>query len=326
MFEIPVVLFIFKRDTGLKKIIERIKIVKPKKLYLIADGPRNSIEEEQTKKCRTLIESLIDWDCEIIKNYAETNRGVYSNIGEGAKWVLSKEKWAIFLEDDNLPEVSFFSYCEELLEKYEENDKILWICGTNYLEEYESQFSYMFTKHLLPCGWASWSNKFLKYYDGLLLTLNNKDVNEKFRLSYSNSALYKQQLRSIKRTKYLLSTNKKISSWDYQMVFSVRSNEMYGISPKVNLIENIGVDAFSEHGGNSKKNKRVNQFCGMKSKEIQLPLKHPSEISIDEEYEKRIGKIILYPLSSRIMLFFSKYIKKILRLNEYDSLQQYFKK
>ena len=145
-FDIPVVLFIFKREKAVE-IIKRLSIVKPTKLYILADQGRDDIERKAVKKCREKVEAAIDWECEVIKNYANENRGVYQNIGEGAKWVLKKEKWAIFLEDDNLPEVTFFEFCKEMLERYEDDSRILWICGTNYLCEYFLKYnvSYVFT-------------------------------------------------------------------------------------------------------------------------------------------------------------------------------------
>ena len=109
-FDIPVVLLIFKRKDKRTQIIDRVSQVKPKKVYIIADGPRDDSEKKDVLECRAWLEGLIDWDCEVIKNYADTNRGVYENIGEGAKWVFEKEETAIFLEDDNLPEVDFFKF------------------------------------------------------------------------------------------------------------------------------------------------------------------------------------------------------------------------
>ena len=146
-FDIPIALFLFKRSDTVLKIISRIRKVKPTKMYLIGDGPRNEDEEIVINNARNQIIKSIDWPCNIITNFAKKNRGVYKNIVGGAKWVFEKEEMAIFLEDDNLPEVSFFSYCEELLNKYKLDERILWICGTNYLEKYttKNNESYVFT-------------------------------------------------------------------------------------------------------------------------------------------------------------------------------------
>lgn len=323
MFSIPIVLFIFKRDTGLERIMKRIKVIEPNKLYIIADGPRNDSEKKQCDKCRNLIEKLVDWDCEIIKDYSDINRGVLDNIGLGAKRVFEKEKYAIFLEDDNLPETTFFYFCEDLLTKYEKNESILWICGTNYLEKYDSKYDYVFTQHLLPCGWASWSEKYIKYYDSSLEGLNNNEKKKNFKESYKNRSLYNQQLYSVERTKYLIDTNIKKSSWDYQMLFTLRANKLYGIAPCINQIENIGVDSFSTHGGSSYSNVMTKRFCSIKTDKIRFPLKHPKQISIDINFEKKIGKILLIPYKDRIFKIIAKYLKKLIGLNQNESFKEY---
>ena len=120
-FEIPVVLFMFKRRDKTVEILSRISQVKPKKLYLMSDCGRNDEEIRLVLETRKAVEEAIDWDCEIVKNYADKNRGVYEQIGLGAKRILQDEWAAIFLEDDNLPEISFFRFCEEMLKRYKDD-------------------------------------------------------------------------------------------------------------------------------------------------------------------------------------------------------------
>lgn len=320
-FQTPVVLFIFKRINTTIEIIERLKACNVAKIYLIGDGPRNNIEEEAIRKCREEVEKRLDWGCEVVSNYASKNRGIYENIGMGAAWVFQREQKAIFLEDDNLPEISFFRYCEELLDKYEEEESVLWINGTNYLGKFcpKDGSSYMFTKHLLPCGWASWSKKYQKYYDGELNSLNKNDARRKFRLSYDSHLLYRQQLHSICTTKRKLELGLPVS-WDFQMCYSIRANEKYGISPSSNQIKNIGVDDLSTHGGNSTMKEMTKRFCGMGSAPLLFPLKHPDNISIDTAYEKRITKLMLWPFKAQIAYRVCYLIKPFLRMNKYDSM------
>lgn len=326
MFNIPIVLFLFKRDTGLDRIISRINEINPAKIYLIADGPRDKSEEEQCKICRKKAEALILPNTEIIRNYSDVNRGVLQNIGLGAKWVLGKEKWAIFLEDDNLPEITFFYYCEELLKKYETSEKILWICGTNYLNKFNSKESYFFTKHLLPCGWASWSNKFNQYYDENLDGLDDTTKLKNFKNSYLDKKLCKQQLYSVEQTRYFLKKDIRKSSWDYQMLFSVRANNMYGISPKYNQIENIGVDEFSIHNGTTLKHKMIKRFCTIKTFPLDFPLTHPEKIDINLDYETKIGNVLLNPIEDRIKQNIATIIKFIFKIDKHESLKQKLKK
>ncbi len=110
MFDIPIALFLFKRVEKTCQIIKKIAEIQPAKLYLIGDGGRDEEEQALAEECRRAAEAAISWDCEVITNYAESNRGVYENIAGGAKWVFEREDKAVFLEDDNMPEISFFAF------------------------------------------------------------------------------------------------------------------------------------------------------------------------------------------------------------------------
>lgn len=323
-FNVPVVLFMFKRDKAVE-IVKRIAQVKPKKLYLMADYGRNEQEKRQADECRRMVENEITWECEVIKNYAEENRGVYENIGEGAMWVLRREKWAIFLEDDNLPEVTFFDFCREMLERYEEDTRVLWICGTNYLGDYNSSSgdSYVFTRHMLPCGWASWGSKFERFYDGKLNLINDSGVMNNIGDVYLNKSIYKQYRNSWMSEYCRIKDGKRPISWDYQMDFSIKAHNLVGICPCKNQIKNIGVDENSIHGGTSFSNIMTKRFCGMNSYSLEFPLQHPKTLLIDKAFEKAIGRIILYPLRVRIYTSFFKFIRKILRIPPNITTKQY---
>lgn len=325
-FDIPVVLFIFKRLKAVD-IVKRIAEVKPKKLYIMADQGRNEDERAQAEYCRRMVENEITWDCEIVKNYADENRGVYKNIGEGAKWVLSQEKWAIFLEDDNLPEVTFFDFCKEMLERYQDDTRILWVCGTNYMGEYKPKddVSYVFTRHMLPCGWASWSSKFAKFYDGDLELTQSEAVMSRISNNYCNKKVYRQYKNSWLRERHRIEQGKLPISWDYQMDFSIKANGLYGICPCKNQIKNIGVDECSIHGGNSFNAEMTRRFCGMNSYPIDFPLKHPDALLLDPAFEKEIGKIILCPLRNRIQTQISMWIRKVLNVPPDMSVKSFLK-
>jgi hypothetical protein len=331
MFNIPVVLFIFKRKDTVFRIIDRISSVKPKTIYLISDAGRNNDEKLLVIEARESIEKYIDWDCEIIKNYADENMGVFNRIGEGAKWVLEREESAIFLEDDNLPELTFFKYCEDMLNKYKNEDQILWVVGTNYLGEYlpEDGSSYMFTQHMLPCGWASWSSKFSKFYDGHLENLNNYSSKE-IKNSFESKTLYKQEVLKYFKTKYTLNKTIKLASWDSQIGFSLRFHNLYGISPKYNQIENIGVDVHATHGGSSYTKKTAisemtRRFCGIKTTPLEFPLIHPNNVNKDLEYEARISKIVTYPPLERLKISIMTILKPVFGIDKYASFKTILK-
>lgn len=323
-FDIPVVLFAFKR----KKIVEvlrRVAMVKPEKLYIIADQGRTPQERDDVEECRQLIEQEITWDCTVIKNYATENRGVYKNIGEGALWVFQHEEKAIFLEDDNLPEVSFFRFCKEMLEKYQDDTRILWVCGTNYLGDYQSTEgdSYVFTRHMLPCGWASWASKFSRFYDGKLSLCESREVMNRIQYVYCNRKVYRQYRNNWMREYSRIREGKPPISWDYQMDFSIKANNLFGICPCKNQIKNIGVDECSIHGGTSFETIMTQRFCGMDSFPIQFPLKHPDTVLEDYEFEKEIGKIILPPFRQRLKQSVSMFIRQKLNVPSDSSIKRY---
>jgi len=324
--DIPVVLFLFKREKAVE-VVKRIAEVRPKKVYLLGDQGRNKEERALVEDCRRKVQEAITWDCEIIKNYANENRGVYRNIGEGAKWVLSQEKWAIFLEDDNLPEITFFDFCKEMLERYEDDTRILWICGTNYLGEYrpEDEVSYVYTRHMLPCGWASWGNKFEKFYDGDLKFCSNKTIMNRISGLYCNKRVYRQYRDSWMGEYERISAGELPTSWDFQMDLSIKANNLFGICPCNNQIRNIGVDEYSAHGGNSFSNEMTRRFCGMESYPLQFPLKHPQTLLVDENFEKQIGKIILFPFKMRVLICISKFLRKVFKIPRNIGIKQYIK-
>lgn len=328
-FEVPIVLFTFKRADKTLKVLDQIAQVRPSKLYILSDEGRNEEEKKTVSKLRKDIEERITWDCELIKNYADKNRGVYENIGVGARWVLERESSAIFLEDDNLPDITFFAFCQEMLEKYKNEEKVLWICGTNYLEEYKSVMgeSYMFTSNMLPCGWASWSKKFLKYYDGELKLW--KDSNTRKKLIKSKKyykPLLQQDFKNWDRELDRINRNLKPDSWDYQMALALKANDLLGIAPKYNLIQNIGVDLDSIHGGTSFDLEMTKRFCGIPTKAMEFPLNHPEKIEISIDFEKKTSKIMTLPKLVRLKEDLSSFIKKILKMNREESIVNKIKK
>ncbi len=114
-----------------------------------------SQEEEKCKASRAVIES-VDWDCEVLTNYSDKNLGCGRRIASGIEWVFSKVEEAIFLEDDCLPVYSFFKYCQELLEYYRHDERVMTINGTNLQSgQRRTKYSYHFTRYNCSWGWAS---------------------------------------------------------------------------------------------------------------------------------------------------------------------------
>lgn len=288
-FNIPVALIFFNRPDCVKQVMEVICKVKPSKLFLISDAARAEKENEEqlVKASRDIVESMIDWECEIVKNYASENMGCYDRIANGATWVFSQVKKCIFLEDDNVPSLSFFTYCEEMLNKYENNDKIYWVCGGNYLVDYKAKnnASYMFTRQMFPCGWASWSDKWAKY-DGFIKELN-KNTFEEFISNYDNPKMRYYYRYIYEKIMFEIQEGKRLYTWDYQWLFRVVMDQAYAIAPSKNLIRNIGVGPQATHGS-VKMTKRLKGLILLENKELEFPLVHPDKIELDKNFENLI--------------------------------------
>lgn len=308
-FSIPVCLFLFRRSDTLPRIFEVLRKVKPAKLYLRSDEGRNEEEKKNVEQVRKLALSLIDWDCEVVRDFASENRGVYKNIGLGAMSIFETEDRCIFLEDDNLPNESFFHYCEQMLEAYKDDEKTILICGTNYGGD---KFSKCKTdcfrvKALLPCGWASWSYKFKKYYPLLLKDVDKKDFKKEFYSKYKNKPLARQQYKSVKSERDLYLKEHRFNSWDFHLIETIMMNDLFVISPKVNFIRNIGVDTFSSHNQTKfkkyKNNVMTKRFCEVPLFSLDRPLNIDIDQKENKKYQRYCDHIICKPLSMRIKEF-----------------------
>ncbi len=162
----PVAFIIFKRPDTTRKVFEEIRRAKPPKLLVIADGPRPNIvgEAEKCAAARAIIDS-VDWECEVLKNYSDENLGCKQRVSSGLDWVFDNVEEAIILEDDCLPHPTFFRFCEELLEKYRGDERIMTIGGTNLLKNWKSDIQSYHCSNYFNCwGWATWKRVW-KHYD-----------------------------------------------------------------------------------------------------------------------------------------------------------------
>lgn len=149
---------IYHRPDTTKQVFSEIAKVKPPVLLVVADGPRADRpgDDEDCSAARRVIEQ-VNWPCRVLTNFAETNMGARGRVSSGLNWVFSQVEEAIVLEDDCLPNHTFFRFCEELLEKYRNVDQVMHIGGDNFLSGRVSfEGSYYFSRYPHVSGWASW--------------------------------------------------------------------------------------------------------------------------------------------------------------------------
>lgn len=288
----PVAFIIFKRPDTTKQVFEAIRQAKPPKLLVIADGAREN-QPEEAEKCaatRAIIDR-VDWDCEVLKNFADENMGCRNRVSSGLDWVFETVEEAIILEDDCVPNPSFFIFCEELLEKYRDDRRIMTICGTNVLGEWKSDLqSYFFSSYYSCWGWATWKRAW-NYYDVEMKLWSNPDIKKRVREILAND----QQYRIWKK---LFDNVRQADTWDFQWFLSYILQSGLVIIPSVNLVSNIGFSAEATH--TKEKDIRAN----LTSNTMSFPLKEPLCIVRDREYETVRSKkmSVINSLSRRIYL------------------------
>jgi hypothetical protein len=278
MIKTPVVLFVFNRPSFAHQLFSVISRIKPPELFIFADGPRlNNYEDIALCKQTREVFKHINWPCKVERVYSKSNIGCRECIPRGLNQVFDSVKECIILEDDCIPQPSFFEFCEILLEKYRYNPKVMTIGGhrSDGPNEFLSN-SYFFSKYPSIWGWATWRDRWQKY--DLLMPewsqlRNTNWLNNIF--SSNHEVAYWHR--------YFDKVQDGLDMWDYALFFTCWLNEGLSIRPKVNMISNIGFGSDATH---TKSEEHLNIFS--KPTNITFPLVHPTNIEIDEEADKRI--------------------------------------
>ncbi|MFC1837748.1 glycosyl transferase [Thermodesulfobacteriota bacterium] len=283
LFNTPILFLTFNRPDLTKIVFEKIKDIKPSRLYWATDGPRGDHPDdaEKVKKVHEIAKK-IGWPCELMTLFRDTNLGCKLACSGAISWFFENENMGIILEDDCLPSQSFFMFCEELLIRYQDNSLVNAIGGRNALESfYQGSNSYFFSKYNRVWGWATWK----RAWAGL-------DMNMSDWKNFKNTEQYKSWFsgnneKTFFEDKWKQCISEKIDTWDFQWYYHRLKNGGLTAVPTVNLIANIGLghqDATHTLGtGRS--------FLQSQAQEIPFPLIHPDSISIDRRMDEKLFQI-----------------------------------
>lgn len=269
-FNTPILLNTFNRPEETKKVLEVLKGNNVPVLYIHNDGPREGREDdvENVKAVRNIIDELVDWKCEVHKMYQENNLGCGVGPMTAMKWFFSDVAEGIIIEDDCVPHDDFFMYCQELLEKYRNNENVATIGGTCRHPVKNSKFSYHFSAYSEIWGWATWK-RVMDEYDFDFSVPDSNFVESVKRFVHSKqAALY--WLKVLHRTQ---NDKDKKSYWDFQLDLKNLYSNKINIVPNCNLVSNIG---FNERGTHTL---AVSNCANLPTQSV-LPLKHPKKIRI----------------------------------------------
>lgn len=276
LFKTPILFLVFNRPSLTIKVFNKIRLLKPKKLYIACDGPRHENGEDLKKinEVREIFGS-IDWNCVVKTLYREKNLGCKKAVSEAILWFFKHEKQGIILEDDCLPHKDFFVFCEVMLDRYRFDKQVFMVTGYNAQNRIKrGEASYYFSKYPASWGWASWKRS-LKYYDV------NLSYWKKWKLS---SHWKKKFIDNLERMYWenifnLVHLNK-IDTWDYQITACCWRQDGLVITPNVNLISNIGFGQDATHTRNLKSQNANNPVYSIGK------ISHPTKIIANKEADR----------------------------------------
>jgi len=307
-----ILFLVFNRPETTSRVFEVIKKIRPKRLYVASDGPRLSkINEVEKVNLVRKIATAVNWPCEVKTLFRKQNLGCKLAVSSGIQWFFENEEQGIILEDDCLPHLDFFYFCEKLLEKYRNDEKILTITGDNFQNGImRGSNSYYFSKYFHCWGWATWRRTW-DCYDGEI----------KFWPKWKQSADWINKFPDKIERKYWSSIFDKvylnqIDTWDYPFMVSLWNKGGLNLIPNVNLVSNIGFGPEATHTI-SINDKNSNLSVGVIGE-----LKYSAEIEqcqIADKYTFNItfgGKNLRMPwillnLPTRILKYFLNKLKKI---------------
>lgn len=271
-FDTPVVLVLFNRPELTARVFAEIARVQPSRLLAIADGPRPDRpgEDQQCALARAVLDR-VDWPCTLETQFSDRNLGCRVRLATGLTWAFSRVDEAIILEDDCLPDPSFFPFCAELLARFRDDERIAQIGGINIQPQPLAHASYYASRYNHIWGWASWRRAW-QHYDVTMSSwpqLRDRDwLGE--RLGHRGLARYWSEI--FERT-----YQGDIDTWDYQWIFASWRQDMLTLLPAVNLVSNLGFGADATH------TRGPNRFSACPTVPMRFPLCHPKTLVRDTE-------------------------------------------
>jgi hypothetical protein len=278
---VPVAFFIFNRPVPTQRVFDEIKKLKPAILLITADGPRHDVDIPLVEATRKIV-GQIDWPCDVRRNYSDKNLGVKRRMYTGINWVFEHFEQAILLEDDCLPDPTFFPYCTELLEKYRDDDRIMMISGTHMLPEKRwSADSYYFTVMTHIWGWATWRRAWEHYNPDMPDW--PADVDGGFPGDFVPSSVAARFYSKMMADTY----TGNLIAWGLAWMYAAWKRKSLTICPSVNLISNIGFGPDATH------TRKRDPFADLPTKPMEFPLAHPEKIVGNIEADLEFFKVAI---------------------------------
>jgi hypothetical protein len=297
-FQTPVAVFTFNRPELTERLLRIVAQVQPRRILAVADGPRPHVasDAERCAAVRRLFENL-DWECQVECNFAERNMGSFLRNSSGLNWVFDQVEEAIIVEDDCMPDPSFFQFCEELLKRYRDDQRVGLISGNNFLKSGRRRHaaSYLFSGYATTWGWASWRRMWRQV-----------DLDMPYWIEFRDSGRLRQSLFSDGEDLYWRSIYDSIrdrrmkNAWDYQLMLTCRRFSLLTVVPTVNLVSHVGYGSDATHCNDDR-----GLEANLATYPILFPLVHPEKVEMSPRvdyqiYRRRFNEPLRFKIARRI--------------------------
>lgn len=289
--DISVLILFFNRPDHLEQVFAEVKKARPARLFLYQDGPRNDKDLPGMEACRKIVEA-VDWECEVHRNYQTVNQGCDPSEFLSQQWAFSLTDKCIVLEDDDIPSQSFFSFCKEMLDRYENDERIGMIQGFNLEEKTTDigQDDYFFSTNFSIWGWASW-RRVVQQWDEHYTWLERPDAVARIETLTEERKLRKDFLPMSR-------AHKASGKAFYETIFHAHLllHSQLAIVPRVNMISNLGVSNDSTHfaGSINTLPSGYRRIFTMGRHELNTPLHHPDYVVDHAAYRHRVYRIMAW--------------------------------
>jgi hypothetical protein len=290
----PVLLVAFRRPDLTRQAFDVLRRVQPPALYIALDAPRPSRlgEAAACAEVKSVLRN-IDWPCTVHRNYAEANLGSGGRVPSAISWVFEQEEECIILEDDILPSESFFYYCQELLDYYRDELRVMTISGQLGDPRHgETKYSYFFSKYTRTWGWATWRRAW-KLYDHQLTKLSAFEASGALRKRCFN----RREEAFLRRMLALITTNR-LNAWDFRWLIACWIHNGVTATSGVNSVTNVGFRSDATHTFAAS-----HGHLSFRASAVKFPLHHPPAIIEDRKRDYAYWHTVLMsPSSFRIRL------------------------
>ena len=270
----PLVLVLFNRPQTTARVFAAIAEARPPKLLVVADGPRPDRpgEAAQCAAARAVV-GRVDWDCEVLLNFAEQNLGLKQRMVSGLTWAFEQVPEAIILEDDCVPDPTFFQFCEVLLDRYRDDERVMALCGDNCLfGQVTTPYSYFFHRVIGVWGWATWRRAW-QHYD-----VRMADWGALRDTPWLSDLLQDRRAAAAWRQLFDDTWKGNPHIWSYQWVFAIWRHNGVGVTPRLNLVSNVGFGAEAVHT-----NSPDSLLNSIPARALAFPLDDPPKLVTDRE-------------------------------------------